>query len=620
MQAVLSRLRARSNSEEGFTIIEMLVAMMVLAIVMTSLMYLMATSLKQVAFSKQRQTASALVDKTMEQARALPYSMISTGLDDHDVTTSSDPNISISGSTYTYTPTGETVVHGNQNGNASCPGATVCQAPLIPHKSTTVLNSSTYTISAYVTNFSGSSGAYRLTVVVSWSPSQVAGVTNQVSSQSVIYSPSNGCLSDSTHPFSAPCQPFLYGQSSSGKGSITISPVVGASGNPIQGVSLTQAELDLAQADSAMQIEQTSKVEGSLTTSGTALTVGGTALTPSGSTSVSSQADNDPATPATTQPSCPTSQGSTSTLSAVDPGGSGNGLSLTSSSGDTGCTVSTASASSSSTPSCNDTTGTSVNTGLPCGSGNIQQTGASESAGLSLGLAGISLGSTSIASVAAAPSASKVFNSRLTSAGATACTTMGTSSDGCVHSDAQRSLGTVTLGALPASVLSILPGWGSGTGNFLVQLSSYSDAVSAESGIGAAAPCAKQAATCSGTASGSLKYWNGLGYTTVPVNWGATPPNITIPSVNVSALVLGVAVNVSMTNTLTFGATSTSTSGASPCRTVECKATAQVTSPIQGDIIYTVQVAGSTVANLDIHVDLGTLAVQTNYRAAPLAG
>jgi len=618
VQAVLSRLRARSNSEEGFTIIEMLVAMMVLAIVMTSLMYVMASSLKQVAFAKQRQTAAALVDKTMEQARALPYSMIQLGLDDHDVTSSSDSNISVSGSTYTYTPTGETIVHGNQNGNASCPGATVCQAPLVPHKSTASLNSTAYTISTYVTNFSGSTGAYRITVVVSWSPSQVSGVSNQVSSQSVIYSPSNGCLSDQTHPFSAPCQPFLYAQSSTGKGSITISPVAGASGNPIQGVNLTQAELDLAQADSAMQIEQTSKVEGSLTTSETAVNAG--SAQSSGATTVSSQADNDPATPATTQPSCPSSQGSTSTVSAFDPGGSGNGLSLTASSGDTGCTVSTASASSSSTPTCNDTTGTPLNTGLPCGSGNIQQTGSSEAAGLTLGLAGVSLGSTSIASVGAAPSASKVFTSRLTSAGTASCTTMGTSSDGCVHSDAQRSLGTVTLGALPSGVISSLPNWGTGSSNFLVQLSNYSDAVSAESGIGAAAPCAKQAATCSGTASGTLKYWNGAGYTTTTVNWGATAPTTTIPSVNVTSIVNGAAVNVTITNTLTFGATSTSTSGTSPCRTVECKATAQVTSPIQGDIIYTVTVAGSTVANLDINVNLGTLAVQTNYRAAPIGG
>jgi hypothetical protein len=190
-----------------------------------------------------------------------------------------------------------------------------------------------------------------------------------------------------------------------------------------------------------------------------------------------------------------------------------------------------------------------------------------------------------------------------------------------VHTDAQRSLGTLTIGALPSAVISALPGWGTSSSNFLFQLSNYSDAVSAESGIGAAAPCAKQAATCASSSStGSLKYWNGTGYTTTTVNWGATAPSITIPSVNLTTIVNAALVNVSITNTLTFGTTSTSTSGASPCQASECKATAQSSSPVQGDIIYTVTVAGTTVANLDINVNMGTLAVQTNYKAAPSGG
>ncbi|TMK89274.1 MAG: type II secretion system protein [Actinobacteria bacterium] len=618
MQAVLSRLRARSDSEEGFTIVEMMVALMVISIVMTSLAYVMAVSLKQVSFAKQREVANSLVDKTMEQARALPYSMIQTGLDDHDVTTSGDSNITISGSTYTYVPTGETVVHGSQNGNQTCPSATVCQAPIVPHQSTTTLNGSSYKISTYLTNFSGSAGAYRVTVAVSWTTSQVTGVSNQVSSQSVMYSPSNGCLSDQTHPFSSPCNPFLYAQASTGKGAITITPPIGSTGNAIQGVNLDQAQLQTGTSDSAMQIEQIYRVEGGVTTGGANLSAGGVAQQPVGAQSSSSQVDNDPATQTTSQPSCPISQGSTTPLADFDPGGSGNGITLNANSTDSGCTVSTTNASSSSSPLCSDTLGSAVTTGLPCGSGSIQDGGTTQSAALTIALAGVSLGTSSLATITAAPSASKVFTSRLAQQSGLSC--VGTSGDGCVHTEAQRSLGTVTLASLPTGVISSLPGWGSGTNNFLVQLSNYTDSVSAESGIGAAAPCAKQAATCNGTPGGTLKYWNGAGYTTTPVNWGATAPNITIPSVNVTAIVNGAIVNVSMTNSLTYGTTSTSTSGASPCRTTECKETAQSSSPIQGDIIYTVTVAGSTVANMDINVNLGTLAVQTNYKAAPLAG
>src|SRR5581483_2254633 len=154
-------------------------------------------------------------------------------------------------------------------------------------------------------------------------------------------------------------------------------------------------------------IEQTSKVEGSVTTSGATLGVDGTQQAPSGATSSASQTDNDPNTNTTTQPSCPVSQASSTPLQQFDPGGSGNGITLTPGSTDTGCTVSAVAASSSSSPACNDTLGTPQNTALPCGSGSVQQSGTTESAGLTLSLAGVSLGTPSLATVAAAPNAGK---------------------------------------------------------------------------------------------------------------------------------------------------------------------------------------------------------------------
>ncbi|MBV8295704.1 MAG: hypothetical protein JO085_02615 [Acidimicrobiia bacterium] len=443
-------------------------------------------------------------------------------------------------------------------------------------------------------------------------------MSSQVSSQSVFYSPSNGCLSGATHPIPSPCEPFLYAQATGGKGSISVAPPSGYSGKPIKGVELNSAQLDMSQVDSAMQIEQTSKVQGSVSTGSAALTVDNNATTVGGA-SASSQADNDPAAPAGTQPPCPTSQGVTTPNPSAFDGGGINGITMTASAGDSGCTVSTAAATSSASPACTDVSGTALNTTLPCGSGSVQQQGSTaESAALSLGLNGLSLGATTIASVAAAPTATKTFTTRLTSPLGNYCTT--TNGDGCVHADAQRSIGTVTLGALPAAVALLVPNWGIGSNNFLVQLTGYSDAVSAESGIGAAAPCAKQAATCAATSSGSIKYWNGSGYATAAVNWGASPPTLNIPSVNASVLISSQLVNVSITNTLTFGSATTTSTGTAPCRAAECQATAQITSPIQGDIIYAVTIAGTTVANVDISVNLGSLAVQTNYKAAPLAG
>jgi len=103
------------------------------------------------------------------------------------------------------------------------------------------------------------------------------------------------------------------------------------------------------------------------------------------------------------------------------------------------------------------------------------------------------------------------------------------------------------------------------------------------------------------------------------VNWGPNPPALSIPPVSLATTWDGQAVTVTITNTLVLGGTATSTSGSAPCQS-DCKASAQVNSPISGDILYTVTAGGQTVASLDIAVNFGTLLAQTNYRAAPSAG
>jgi hypothetical protein len=206
-----------------------------------------------------------------------------------------------------------------------------------------------------------------------------------------------------------------------------------------------------------------------------------------------------------------------------------------------------------------------------------------------------------------------MFTSRLTTPSLGYCPT--TTGDGCVHAGGQRSIGTATLAGLPSGLLGAAPaGWGSGANNYLVQLSGYSDSVAAESGVGTSGslPSASQ------TGTPTLRWWNGSGYTTTNVTWGANPPTLSIPPVSIATTFNGQAVTVTITNSLVAGGTAKSTSGSAPCQT-SCKATAQVNSPISGHILYTVTAGGQTVASLDIAVNFGTLLAQTNYRAAPLA-
>src|SRR5213076_2340167 len=64
-------------------------------------------------------------------------------------------------------------------------------------------------------------------------------------------------------------------------------------------------------------------------------------------------------------------------------------------------------------------------------------------------------------------------------------------------------LGTLTLIGLPSGLASgVAP---SGWNGYLVQLTGYSDRVSAEAGVGSAAPTS--------STTGTLSFWNGTGYT-----------------------------------------------------------------------------------------------------------
>jgi hypothetical protein len=96
---------------------------------------------------------------------------------------------------------------------------------IIPHKSSTAVTVGHLKLNwaTYVTNDNTASNPYTVTVIVTWSNGAIArGLNNTVRLQSQFWSPS-GCVSSSTHPFAAPCQPFYYGLAQVPEGSISFS-------------------------------------------------------------------------------------------------------------------------------------------------------------------------------------------------------------------------------------------------------------------------------------------------------------------------------------------------------------------------------------------------------------
>src|SRR6476659_907013 len=81
------RLHRRVTGESGFSLIELVLATGVMALVMASLAYVGNVAFTDAAVSSNRQTASKLANQALEQVRALPYDSVAQGLLTSDVST-----------------------------------------------------------------------------------------------------------------------------------------------------------------------------------------------------------------------------------------------------------------------------------------------------------------------------------------------------------------------------------------------------------------------------------------------------------------------------------------------------------------------------------------------------
>src|SRR5207248_10609860 len=222
-------------------------------------------------------------------------------------------------------------------------------------------------------------------------------------------------------------------------------------------------------------------------TSGLTLQLTGGDEQPAGRQQVSSGADTTPGQPKPYQIASASSQSADSRSAS----GNGNQLTVSYAAGDTASTMSTVSASTADHP-CPLLLPTSSfdltqNDSQPCGNSKGQQGGTLS------GVLSMLLGTqtdTTLASVGAGSTNGAFTNRDLAPPEATVCASMPVSNpanDGCVQAHQYRTLGTVTLLQLPVG-LAGLPGYDPTKG--LVRLTGYSDSVTAEAGVGAAAPTA----------------------------------------------------------------------------------------------------------------------------------
>lgn len=548
-----------------------MVSLGVILVALTGLARVATGTFVDIAFARERQAATGVLDQSLERVRALPYDTVKVGHLTSDLAGAA--GVSGSGTTaapYRLTLTNERLPHGSN------PPV----VPLVPNTSSVVVNGLTFNTRVFVTYFDDDplSGALRITAEVSWSSSLRGSAQRTVRGQTILFSPA-GCLSTATHPFAAPCQAFSYAAAGTQHGAIT------TSSDNFFGATISQASIDTPATSSTMQLEQLASLTSGSTSSGARLVIVGLADQQSGFSPSSARANTDP-TSAGSVPSS-TSTAVATTGGTLSRSGAGNVVDLVAPAADAGSSASTVAAAST---QCPNLAGTDQTDGEPCGRASALQGGA---LGSTVNFTNPGLGLMTVAEVLAPPSAAGSFTNRdLTPSGV--CT--GTTGNGCVHAKATRSLGRIRIGGLPAGMIPP-PGWA----GYLVAVTDFADTVSTEAGIGADAPTV--------AASGTITYWTGAGYATLAIAPGVSQA-LPVSTLEVAS---GTLV-LQLTPTISTGGTTASSTG-STCGGAACitTATASSRSPITGELVVRLLDNGTELAALTVRIDLGSALADTSY-------
>ena len=567
----------RANREEGLSLIELMVAISILFIALLALARTATVAFTDVAVARQRQTGSQLANRLLEEVRGLPYETVQNGLLDADL--DGDPNIVNCGGTDWYyldcppVPGVEEIVHNPDLVDPTDPDDVI--VPLVPHQGEVGPPDfpSTFEWAVYVTDAEDApeAGALRVTVRVTWTANQRAGLRNFAEARTLVYSP-EGCVESATHPFSAPCQPYFYGNGFLGSGGIRTT-------GTLNGVSFDAVDVDLATQSSDAQMEQITHVEGSLNLPQAAVIVDGVE-TATDSTSLSSAADDDPSTSA--------SEHSGGSVGPQAP----DGLILSGGSRELRISISGGMVGDSSSTTAANTTNT-CNSQLddrPCGYGSSLQAGAiSETVNL-----GADTGTSALVSVGAAGSQGTTYVRRLVPEG----------SLGLVSETVEWVLPEIQLGGLPSGMESSPPGWE----GYWVALTGFSATATAEAGEGTVAP----SVTITG---GTIRYWNGSGYTDQAVTAGGG--TVPIAPVDFTQTSGGPNIQVQITGTVTVQQTGI-TEELDGTDRIQSKAS--VGTPLLAEMVYRVFENDSNVARLLVQFDAGGARAATIYQAAPTEG
>lgn len=553
--------RAMRQPDEGFTLMELLVAMVIITMVLVSLMMVQVSALVTSAQSRQRTLATSVSNQVMEELRALPYLVLSKGMHTGFQSAGADPNVA-GGRLRPPSATGVDEVLVTDSSQA------VDAAPLSGAGGTNVTRQTDPSIPgveflsrAYVSrNPATASGVLTLTVITSWTVRSTTK-TQSVMLRSEAYAPQGGCGDNANMPFLGACQAIFSANGGSVAPATSVTPTAF---DPVSGVAPAELLAGTIYASASITGGRTGVGVTSQQTSSADATVGlpgasfvqqdpaATALSTGGDQAVN-QASNDVGAAG----AAPANPADRTVLGAAPPvtlSAGGLTLRLRPASGVGGV------AKSSMVASC----AAGVPAGQGCAGATMTGGGAT---GAEMDVAGTTFG---LAAIGAGGTASS-FGGRMSSAA-------GSTAVGCTVLDGAGCVAAGTTRTIPSAQFGLGPWNGGAAPDGLVKVGAYADGVRVERGKLQPVPSAVTSRTA------TLQYWTGSGYSSVTVD---------------------------RTSSGTYaGAPVTWTSGG---WTVTAEATVSITSAMS--IASNVDPVACTGEGCSIDADTGTLSVSVRWTA-----
>lgn len=484
-----------AGDDSGFTLMELLVAMIIIGGVLLGLAAVQTSALVSTAQTRQRTLGTAVANQVMEELRALPWNTLNKGLKTgFAAAAGGDPNVA---GTRLRPAVGDAldealVVSSDQASD---------KAPLSGAGGSNLTRSENpeapgvvFASRSYVSRATSDTSALTLTVITTWRANQSAK-ERFVVLRSAAYAPQGGCGDPDNQPYLGACQALFSASAGANGPELTVTaaaggqegdPVVDGSTPILPGSTATVASLRVGQAGVGVTGQQSTTVEATGLHASGALTSANDpdASATTGGTVTSLEASNDVgsvgAAPADAGVATTTGVASTLTLGTGD-----LTLQLAPGTGDK------ATVKASTTASC----ATGITAGEACASATSSTTSPTSAR---LQVSGTAFAAATIASAGT----TSTFGGRFTKTpGATAIGCTALSGAGCVAAGVSRTLGAVTLGGGSWS--------GGAAGSGLITVTGYADGTRVERG--ASQPTTAPVTTRAGT----IKYWNGSAYSTL---------------------------------------------------------------------------------------------------------